>query len=49
MGDAHGTLVFDSSVLSCFARAGRLELLHQIAAERRRVVTRDVVVELEEG
>ena len=49
MSDAVDTLVFDSSVLSCFARAGRLELLHRMVAGRRCVVTRDVLEELAAG
>jgi predicted nucleic acid-binding protein len=44
------TLVFDTSVLSCFARASRLPLLNQLTSmNRRRVTTREVLQEAEEG
>ena len=42
-------LAFDTSVLSTFARAGRLELLERLTGGRRRVVTRAVLGELERG
>lgn len=42
-------LVFDTSCLSCFARAGRLETLQAIVAGRRSVVPRAVLEELDAG
>lgn len=42
-------LVFDSSVLSCFARAGRLDDLQALTETHRRVVTRAVQDEIEQG
>ena len=42
-------LVFDSSVLSCFARAGRLDSLDALTAGRRRVMTPAVIEELAQG
>jgi predicted nucleic acid-binding protein len=42
-------LVFDTSVLSAFARARRLELLDLLTAGHRRVTTRAVIDELERG
>ena len=44
------TLVFDTSILSCFARANRLQLLDQLtASNQRRVTTRAVIGEIENG
>lgn len=40
---------FDSSVLSPFARAKRLDVLEQLTRGRRRVVTRAVLDEIERG
>jgi predicted nucleic acid-binding protein len=42
-------LVFDSSALSCFARASRLPLLDDLSAGFDRVTTRAVMGELEQG
>lgn len=42
-------MVFDTSCLSCFARAGRLEILRELIAGRRAVVPRAVLGELEDG
>ncbi len=43
-------LVFDTSVLSCFARAGRLDLLDRLTGtSKRRVTTRAVIDEIERG
>lgn len=42
-------LIFDSSVLSCFARAGLLDLLDRLTAHHRRLVPRAVVDELDGG
>ncbi len=42
-------VVFDTSCLSCFARAGRLETLQSIVAGRRTVVPRAVLEELDNG
>lgn len=43
------TLGFDSSVLSPFARARRLETLEQLTSGHHRVVTRAVLEELDHG
>lgn len=43
------TLVFDSSVLSCFARAGRLDSLKTLTGDYRRVMTSAVIDELARG
>lgn len=42
-------LGLDSSVLSAFARAGRLDVLDRLTAGRRRVVTEAILVELDRG
>ena len=49
MASASRTLVFDSSVLSCFARAARLEALRTLTEGHGRVVTRAVMEEIENG
>lgn len=46
---AQPPLVFDTSTLSCFARAGRLELLAQLVAGRACVVTEAVIAEIRAG
>jgi predicted nucleic acid-binding protein len=43
------TLVFDSSVLSCFARAGHLEVLNTLTSAHRRVMVRAVKEEIDRG
>lgn len=42
-------LVFDTSVLSCFARAGLLEVLERITSGHVRIAPRAVIEELEDG
>ena len=42
-------LVFDSSVLSCFGRANRLETIEALSEGHRRVMTRVVKDEIERG
>lgn len=42
-------MAIDSSVLSPFARAGKLEVLQQLTAGRRRVVPRAVLEEIDDG
>ena len=42
-------LGLDSSVLSAFARAGRLDMLERLTAGRRRVVTEAILGELDRG
>src|SRR5690349_21709340 len=42
-------LGLDSSVLSAFARAGRLDVLDRLTAGRRRVVTEAILAELDRG
>ena len=42
-------LAFDNSPLSHFARAGQLNLLKELVAEHRCVVTRDVIAEIVVG
>ena len=42
-------LAFDTSTLSCFARAGRLPLLHQLTAAHDCVTVQAVVDELKRG
>jgi predicted nucleic acid-binding protein len=39
----------DSSVLSAFARAGRLDVLDRLTAGRRRVVTEAILAEIDRG
>ena len=41
--------VFDAGPLSCFARAGRMDLLHEICGDARCIVTDEVMRELERG
>lgn len=43
------TLVFDSSVLSCFARAEHLDVLDTLTAVHRRVMVRAVKEEIDRG
>jgi predicted nucleic acid-binding protein len=43
------TLAFDTTVLSGFARSGDLDVLERITSQHRRVATRAVVDELEQG
>jgi len=43
------TLVFDTSCLSCFARAGRLENLRKLTEGHRKVITPAVRDEVEQG
>lgn len=43
------TLIFDTSCLCCFARAGRLVTLEELTAGHRRVVARAVLEELDAG
>jgi len=49
MPDSGQTLVFDTSPLSCFARAGRLETLRELTEGHRRVFTPAVRDEVELG
>ncbi|MFH1176959.1 MAG: hypothetical protein V1750_06090 [Acidobacteriota bacterium] len=49
MTDSLTTLIFDTSCLSCFARAGRLALLESLTDGYRRVVTPAVLDELDRG
>ena len=49
MPDSAQTLIFDTSCLSCFARAKRLEALRELTEGRRRVFTPAVMDEVEQG
>lgn len=49
MGAEGKTLVFDTSCLSCFARAKRLDTLDTLTDGLRRVTTRAVLDELDRG
>lgn len=42
-------LVFDTSVLSCFARAGELDALEQATRDHERLVPRAVLGEIKRG